>query len=274
MACLSHLERTRGRAGLRLPLVRVDSPTAAAVRELGRGDHFTVTERPDRRSHRIRIRTSWEDYLATRGKHTQKEWRRKRRRLEEAGKVEMRVVSTAEELPRAMEDVLEVERWSWKHGSGTSFLTEPGVKGFYSRLADLCAERAWLRLHFLYLDGRPVAHCYAVVYRNELLALKTSFDQRLGNLSPGLALMLSLVENAFHEGLAVVDLLGHSDRWKVEMANEEQAYVDLCVFGRGNLACHACSLVEDRIKPTLRHLLPGRLRGHARRMVARLRARR
>jgi CelD/BcsL family acetyltransferase involved in cellulose biosynthesis len=274
-ACLSHLERTRGRAaGLRLPLVCADSPTAAAIRELGRGDHLTVAERPGRRSHRIRIRTSWEDYLATRGKHTQREWRRKHRRLEEAGKVEMRVASTAEALPRAMEDVLEIERWSWKHGSGTSFLTEPGVKDFYSRLADLCAQRAWLRLHFLYLDGRPVAHCYAVVYRNELLALKTSFDQRLANLSPGLALMLWLVENAFHEGLAAVDLLGHSDRWKVEMANEEQAYVDLCVYGRGNLACQVCSLMEDRFKPALRHLLPRQLRERARPMMTRLRARR
>lgn len=270
-AALDHLLRTRGRTGIYCPLVLAASPVAAAIRELGRSGRLKVLEKESRCSHRIRIETSWEGYLATRSKHAQKEWRRKRRRLAEAGEVEMRLVASPDALPRALDDVLAIESHSWKHDSGTSFLRESGVESFYSRLAEVCAARGWLRLHLLYLDGRPAAHCYAVVYGNELLALKTSFDQRLAHLSPGLALMLSLCENAFGDGLAAVDLLGHSDRWKTEMANEDHPHVDLCAFARGHLACEVSALVEERIKPALRRRLPRPFRERASRVLARLR---
>ena len=270
-AALEHVSRTRGPTSLSLPQLPVASPVVTALRVIGRDGRFRVRESASRCSSRIRIETSWEGYLATRSKHVQKEWRRKRRRLEEAGRVEMRIVSDPEALPRAMADVFEIERHGWKHESGSSFQTEEGLEQFYPRLASLCARRGWLRLGLLHLDGRPVAHCFAVAHGNELLALKTSFDQRLANLSPGLALMLFVSQEAFRERLGAVDLLGHPDRWKLEMANEQLLHVDLSVFPKGLLACEAFALLEDHARPFLRGQLPPPLAKAGRRILSSLR---
>jgi CelD/BcsL family acetyltransferase involved in cellulose biosynthesis len=271
-AFLDHLARTRGRSSLRLALLPEGAEAHAALREQAAARDLRVFERPGRRSTRIRVEGSWAGYLATRSKHTQREWRRKTKKLHEAGRVETRVVTSRAELPGALQDVLEIEAHSWKHETGTSFQKEAGVEAFYRRLAERCADRGVLRLALLYLDGRAAAHCLAVVHAGELLALKTSFDRALAGVCPGLALMLTLCETAFGEGLAAIDLLGHPDRWKVEMANEERLHLDVCVFPRGLVGCEACAFVEERVEPVLRDRLPSRVTSLGRRALARLRA--
>ena len=152
-------------------------------------------------------------------------------------------MTTHEAVSRGMADVLEIERSSWKQGTSTSLPTEPGVEGFYSRLAEVSARRGWLRLSLLYLDRTAGGlRLRRAVFRNELLALKTSFDGRLADLSPGQGLLLQVIEDAFRDGLVAVDLLGYPARWKLEMANDERPHVDLCVFSRRILRCAACLL--------------------------------
>ena len=270
-AFLDHIRSTRGRLPVRLPLLPAASGAAGALRSIAAAGRYRVYEKPSRSSTRILVQGSWADYLATRSKHSQREWRRKRKRLDEAGRVETRTVRTAADLPGALQEVLEIESRSWKHDNGTSFQREAGVADFYRRLAERCAERGRLRLSLLYLNGRPAAHCFAVVYGNELLALKTSFDAELASLSPGLVLMLAVSEQAFAEGLAAIDLLGHPDRWKVEMANEQRPHVDMCIFPRGLIRCETCAFLEGHVEPLLRGKLPPRVTKVGRQMLDRIR---
>jgi len=271
-AFVEHVRRTRGRIGLKLPLLAADSRAVAAVDEVATSHRCGLHRRPSRSSSRIVVRGSWADHVATRSKHVQREWRRKRKRLEEAGRAETRLVTAPADVPAALREILEIESRSWKHEEGTSFQREAGVADFYGRLAVRCAARGWLRLSLLYLDGRPAAHCLAVVHGGELLALKTSFDSQLASLSPGLALVLAVCEQAFAEGLAAIDLLGDPVRWKSELANEERAHVDVCVFPRGTARCEACVLLRERLLPSVRRGLSPRAKRVGRRLVAALRS--
>ena len=267
-AFFEHVRKTRGRAAVKLPLLAADDPAVAAADDIASVRRYGLHRSRSRDSSRILVQGSWADYLASRSKHVQREWRRKRKRLDEAGKVETRLVTAPADVPAALGEILEIESHSWKHEEGTSFQRECGVAAFYERLAVRCAERGWLRLTVLHLDGRPVAHCFAVAYGGELLALKTSFDGQLAHLSPGLALMLAVAEGAFVEGLSVVDLLGDPVRWKCEMANEQRAYVNVCVFPRGTLRCEACVFLRERLAPTLRRTLPPSVVAAGRRWLA------
>ena len=255
-AFFGHVRKTRGRAAVKLPMLPADDPAVAAAEDVASIRRYGLHRSPARDSSRILVQGTWADYLATRSKHVQREWRRKKKRLEEAGKVETRLVTAPADVPAALGEILEIESHSWKHEEGTSFQREAGVAAFYERLALRCAERGWLRLRVLHLDGRPVAHCLAVAYGGELLALKTSFDGQLAHLSPGLTLMLAVAESAFVEGLSAVDLLGDPVRWKCEMANGQRSYVNVCVFPRGMVRCEACLFLRERVAPTLRKNLP------------------
>jgi len=262
-AVYSHLRRRAGR-----PIV-FSSPSCAGGSSLFQGlqqaaarNGLGSVARPVRRSPRLAITGTWPDYLKARPSHVRTEWRRKRRRLEAAGKTRFELV-THGGVEAALGDVFEIERHCWKEEQGTSLNSEPGVGDFYRGLARRCAERGWLRLHLLRLDERPVAYTFAVAYAGELLALKTSYDSRLRSASPGIVLMLSALEQAFAEGMTAVDFLGDAARWKAEMASAATELHDVCLFSRGVLKCEVCRQLEVRVRPFVKGRLPmlARLRG-------------
>lgn len=256
-ALLEHLRSTRTFVRLRLSLYESGSSLAAVLPQASRG--FGLVTQPSRRSPLLRIAGGWDAYLETRSKQVRREWRRKRRRLEEGGSLRHEVTIDAKDAGRAISDVFEIERHSWKEDAGTSFTAEAALERFYLDLALRCAGRGWLRLHLLYLDGQPVAHVFAALYRGEMLAIKTSYDQRFKELSPGSNLMLTLVEQACIQGAKAVDFLGEESRWKTEMANDVRLCWDALVYTRGLPDCELRSLVQERVKPLLRRYAPGLL---------------
>ena len=100
-------------------------------------------------------------------------------------------------------------------GGGGQLHRWPEAQHFYRSLARRSAERGWLRLHLLYLDGRPVAYFYGVAYRNQLYGLKTSDDVAFAKRL-GVVVVLHALQAAFEEGVSVIDFLGfyYVGRWR------------------------------------------------------------
>ena len=119
-------------------------------------------------------------------------------------------------------------------------LRRPGMAALAPPLRERCAGRPRVRRS---------------VWRR-VLAIKTSYDQRFRQLSPGINLMLRLLEQAFAEGVEAVDLLGEEARWKAEMTNESRICEDSFVFTRGLPDGEARLLLETWLKPVLRRHAP------------------
>jgi CelD/BcsL family acetyltransferase involved in cellulose biosynthesis len=204
----------------------------------------------------VRLDGDWDSYLGSRSKKVRHEIRRKQRRLERAGTVQWQTVSDPDEAQMLMEDILHIERRSWKEGNRTSFTAVPHLADFYAALSVRCAHRGWLRTYILYIDKVPVAHMFGVVHRDEYYALKTSFDERCRDLSPGSVLAAHALKEAFTAGLRVFDFQGVPSRWKKELANAEQEYVHVCMFTPYSPRCRACVFYHDRIRLALKHHLP------------------
>jgi CelD/BcsL family acetyltransferase involved in cellulose biosynthesis len=172
-------------------------------------------------------------------------------------------LSTPGQWERAAADVIAIEQKSWKQQEGLSIAARDGELGFYGELARRCAERGSLRTHVLYLDGRPAAHVLAVLFRGQLLALKTSYDQTLSTLSPGIAVVLHALRDAFEQGLSAVDFLGQGSRWKDEVATDLNHKTATCVYTTNYLECRGCTFVHSRVKPFAKRRAPGLLAGLA-----------
>jgi CelD/BcsL family acetyltransferase involved in cellulose biosynthesis len=165
---------------------------------------------------------------------------------------------------RSLGDVFEIEARCWKQVSNTAMNSQDGVHRFYGTLAERCADRGWLRLYLLLLDGQPVAHIFGAVYGNTYYALKTSFDEAYQHLSPGAVLVAHAIRDAFAQGFSTVDLLGQPSRWKNEFATGMREQVDLCLVSANAFRCRLCQfhqhhlrpLVEERVKPLVRRTLP------------------
>lgn len=259
-ALLSHLDP--GRADFRLRLRRLDtsSPLAKALPEaaeqLGISSH--VHERTEWAF--ARLGPSWPEYLQGRGSHVRSELRRKRKKIEAAGALQIRCHSSAADCRAAFKDVLQVESRSWKEDSRTSLLAEPGASAFYGALVDRCAVKGWARIYVLHLDGTPIAHLVGVEFRQAYLALKTSYDQDYGGLSPGRVLVEHALEDSLQRGAQVFDFLGEAAGWKLKLATDTGTRVDLCLFSRRNLACQACRFGEEQVRPLVRRWFPAAAR--------------
>lgn len=207
-----------------------------------------------------RLGSSWPEYLQGLDPHVRNELRRKRRKIERAGAMEIRCSSGPEDCRAAFDDILQIESRSWKDDNRTSLVAESGAAGFYRALALRCAARGQARIYVLSLDGKPVAHLFGVEWGRTHLALKTSYDQDYRALSPGWVLIVHAMEDSLRRGLQVFDFLGQADPWKLKLATDTGTHVDLCLFSRRNLACQACRFGEEQLKPLVRRRFPATAR--------------
>jgi len=254
-AVLAHLERTRRRSRVRLRCCDAASPAVAAFEACGSRHVMRVKEGTPI----IRLEGDWDDYLRSRDRRVRHQLSRKRKRLEAEWDAKWVSVADAAQADRALTEVLGIERRSWKDREGTSLLSEPGARAFYTRVARDCAARGWLRIELLHLDGEPVAHLFGVVFRGTYYALKTSYDEAYRAWSPGIVLFQHVIRRAFEENLHTFDFLGEDARWKSELANGRRAHVDACAFSADALRCRWDRVRVDKVKPFLEERAPALL---------------
>src|SRR5262249_8662186 len=142
-------------------------------------------------------------------------------------------VSSRELLDQALEDGFRIEAAAWKGATGTAITSDPAVRLFYRRLAEQTADRGWLRLQFLRLNGRRIAFGYSLSYRNTLLLLKTGYNPEYRPYSPGHLLMWQVLRQASQEGVTEFDFLGADASWHADWTTHARPHAWLFVFGKG-----------------------------------------
>jgi len=144
-----------------------------------------------------------------------RELRRRRRRLGEAGRLEVVVEDGHERLDALLSDGFAVEAASWKGARGTAITSRPETAGFYRDVARWAAARGWLRLAFLRLDGRAIAFDFAIECDRVHYLLKTGYDPAWRRDAPGMLLRQAMLGRAIEAGLASYEFLGRDEPWKL-----------------------------------------------------------
>ncbi len=236
--------------------VSADTHIARTLPELALECGLATTVRPSTASPFALLPASWEEYLAGREGHVRSELRRKRKRIERERGFEARTISREEEVEEGMADVFAIESNSWKATRGEAMTATEELRRFFEDLARVFSARGWLRLHLLYVGGAPVAHLFGVAYKDELSALKTSYDDSFRRLSPGIVVATEAIKSAIEEGLRAFDLLGADARWKSELATGERKQACYCFYPKGTVLCRACGIYHRHAKPLIKRHLP------------------
>lgn len=181
----------------------------------------------------VTIDGNWDAYEKGLGRNLRKDLRRRRRRLDEEGRLTLEVSCGEERLDALLEEGFRIEGSGWKGAYGTSINSHPETRCFYTEVAHWAAERGWLRLAFLRLDGRTLAFDYCLEHSKVHYVLKTGYDPAYERFSPGKVLRHMMLARAFSEGLATYDFLGvGSDyaTWKRAWTNAQQERLFLHMF--------------------------------------------
>ena len=122
----------------------------------------------------------------------------------------------SDRLDQLLEEGFAVEAAGWKGARASAMVSRPETAEFYRRVAAWAADRGWLRLAFLRLDGQAFAFDFAVEEGDVHYLLKTGFDPAFGRFAPGMILRYEMLARAFSNGLRSYEFLGADEPWKLE----------------------------------------------------------
>jgi hypothetical protein len=145
------------------------------------------------------LTSGWEALAARRKGKQRASIARKWRALQRLGRLEFEEVTDPAGVEDALPTMFELfrRRWTGRHESG-------GFAGphraFHSRAACALAAAGHLRLSLLRLDGQIVAFAYGIRARGVTTSYVLAHDDALAVCSPGLLLLVQLVEAACRRG--------------------------------------------------------------------------
>ena len=167
--------------------------------------------------------------------------RRRRRKLEERGRVTFERVDGGLGLEGTLEEGFLLEQSGWKGERGTAMAQDARTRGFYTELARDAAYRKRLALYFLRVDGKPVAFHYGLEYGGRYFLLKPGYDESLRECSPGQLLVEDVVGDCIDRGLGEFDFLGPDMVWKRDWTDQVRRHTWLYVFSDSTFGRALCA---------------------------------
>jgi CelD/BcsL family acetyltransferase involved in cellulose biosynthesis len=220
-----------GTGHVQLVAVRDGTPGAEAARRALAGGGFGLVQLDVTDSPYLQLAKTWEDVLGSVSRNLRSQLGRRRRALERAGRVRL-VRSSADDLERHLDAFIRVEGSGWKDRSGTAIRSHWRTEQLYREFALRAAHAGWLRLYLLELDGVPIAGDFNCAFAGGWFLLKTGFDERYAELSPGLVLRGEILRASIEEGCRFYDFLGGPDAYKMRWASGVRPRVTLGAFRR------------------------------------------
>jgi CelD/BcsL family acetyltransferase involved in cellulose biosynthesis len=169
----------------------------------------------------IRLPATWDDYLASLGKHQRHEVRRKLRKIDEEAQVEHQRVTGGPNLADALEEFLHLHRLS--QPDKDRFMDER-MAAFFRAITATLSTHDELEVDLLRLDGQPAAAMLNFRYGDRLLVYNSGYDPGLRpNLSSGIALLSLCIRSAIERGVADFDFLQGNEEYKYRFGASDTA---------------------------------------------------
>lgn len=123
-----------------------------------------------------------------------RELARLRRRLQERGSLSVGSANSPSEIRDAVERFLALEHKGWKGRRGTDFLSSAGDAAFLRTMSRRLAPEGRCRIDWLAIDGEPIAMAFLLKSGDRAYFWKTAYDEAYAQFSPGVQLVLELIE--------------------------------------------------------------------------------
>lgn len=259
-AFLARLRVEKGWDVLRLTDVPPEA-SAWTLYEQARAAGFPGGVYDAQRSTFIALPSSFEALTAGLGSKFRSNLRRRRKLLEQKGRVSVELVTGGPELQARLEECFVIEQSGWKGKTGEPANHDPRIHGFYCALARRASEDGSLSLYLLKLDDRPIAFHYGLTQAGVYSLIMTSYDESLRECSPGHLLVEEVLKACIAAGRSEFDFLGCDLDWKRAWSATSRQHHWLFLF-RDSLRGRLLSRAKFEWAPTVRRLLGRGASGH------------
>jgi len=190
-----------------------DSATAHLIQHLSQRD-ATVQRRAGPNCWRIELPTTWDEYLAGLSRGHRKQIRRLQRNLFDTGRAVLRSVRRVDELPAAMDLLVDLHRRRREMFGQPGCFASPRFQGFHRDVARRLLRGGQLQLSYLELDGRPAAAEYQLVGDGVVYAYQSGIAPDVLDRQPGRLITLAALRRAIERGYRAYDFLRGDEPYK------------------------------------------------------------
>lgn len=211
------------RPALDLHDLRAASPVRAALLRLAPEQGFRIDEAQEEVCMAVALPATFDEYLAGLDSKQRHEVRRKLRKAEREARVDWYRVPPGD-VAAEMEHFFDLHV---KSDPLKAAFMDARMRAFFVDLAVACAERGWLELVFLRVDGGYAATYLCFVFRNEVQVYNSGYDSATyGALSPGWVLLARHIEAAIADGRVRYDFMRGTEDYKARFGGKpEPVYV-------------------------------------------------
>lgn len=197
-------------AAVRLGIPQVD---ARFVSRRHGGEHVSTLDYIE--TPWVEVEGTFEEYWASRGKNLRTNMRRQREKLAGSGvNPTTRVLTGVHEMKGAVDRYATLESLGWKARGGTALSHDHPQTAFYARMLEEFARAGRARVYQHHFDERLVATELCLHDGQELIILKTTYDQNTAPFSPASLLRQDMFESLFSDGLTRrVEFYGPLKEW-------------------------------------------------------------
>jgi len=178
-----------------------------------------------------------------------KSFKRRKKRFEESGKVEFKMVKEDEGIDEYMDYYYEVYGKSWKKREGVG-------PTFHRDLGKLAAAKGWLRLGFLYLNGTPVATHFCIVSNKVGYFLKVAYDEKYKDYGLGNVMHYETIRYMIdYDRIESIDLGAGNEDFKKFWVSDKREMKRIILF-KNSFKGNSLAFLNNGILPTLNKYKP------------------
>lgn len=170
---------------------------------------------------------TWGELLATKSRNLREQVRRRERNLHRDHDVTYRLVSGPDGLDDALDDLFRLHRLRW--GTGTTF---GQTEAFQREFAAIAADRSWLRLWLLELEGRTVAAWLGFRYAGAECYYQAGRDPAFESSSIGFVLLSHTIREAVADGAGEYRFLRGDEPFKYRFASGDEGLESIVLARR------------------------------------------
>ncbi len=172
---------------------------------------------------------SWEDYFNQQSKNFRMDSRRKLKRLEKEGRVQLICQDGGEEAIAKLQTVAEN---SWQSNADVNIVSTEQGHRFYRAITQEWQGSHGFDFSFLEVDGKPLAYMVGIKSDGCYFAFDTAFDKNYSDYSPGLILHNFLLEKLYNEKMTCFDF-GYVASYKRRWTEDVRMTEDITIFPSG-----------------------------------------
>jgi hypothetical protein len=171
---------------------------------------------------RLTLSGTFEEYWKRRSKNLTHNLSRQRRRLTEQGnRLELVTYRDQSNILSCVARYGTIESAGWKAQEGTAIAPDNAQGLFYRQILEAFCRHGEGVVYELVLDGKTIASDLCLERNGTLIILKTTYDETIKGLSPGLLMHQSIFELLYQEGrIKVIEFYGRLRDWHTKWTDE------------------------------------------------------